>query len=330
MVYVDMVKADNTGPVVKRWQGPWRVMQTPGLQESYSFPNGHKVHYERVRLHEPRMKDLKLPDMAGYKCLASSAEPIEEIFPQDAIHGDLGDPSSDEGTRGRDRERLPRQCEKRARRYREKAESDHSTCTEEESDQNESEELGGDLVALQEADVPSEDTSDEARLDTDEELWEKLKDIPARDPSETRPLYETQTELILEHFKNSKVAGASKEAVQAWVEDLVAQDAESFVPGLFSDEESTYSLEEWTVDSDYAQGVREERKNDKKKHWLVQQCLIQQGTIDPPTEEWLRGRQPLEEGGEERGNPWAGGTSKERKEKILPTALKKGENPRIQ
>ena len=60
MVYVDVVRKDHTGKMTRKWRGPWRVLHVQGDGLLYMFNNGHKAHFERVRLFEPRMRHLKV------------------------------------------------------------------------------------------------------------------------------------------------------------------------------------------------------------------------------------------------------------------------------
>ena len=53
MVYVDVVRKDHTGKMTRKWRGPWRVLHVYGDGLLYMFNNGHKAHFERVRLFEP-------------------------------------------------------------------------------------------------------------------------------------------------------------------------------------------------------------------------------------------------------------------------------------
>ena len=118
----------------------------------------------------------------------------------------------------------------------------------------------------------------QARPDTDEEFWLHHWNSrnARRQDKETTPnqlLHEAQRDRILDYFYHSKALDASPEEVEKWVDNLIAADPDAFVPDLFSDEDSNYSEEEFVVDKEYADMLRSESKESKKKFWLVQQCL---------------------------------------------------------
>ena len=48
------------------------------------FNNGHKAHFERVRLFEPRMRHLKVGPSGEFTYLDTTENAIVEIFPEDS------------------------------------------------------------------------------------------------------------------------------------------------------------------------------------------------------------------------------------------------------
>ena len=92
MVYIDAVKKDHIGNMTRKWRGPWQVIKTYGPGVGYLFHNGHKAHFERVRLYEPRMINLKVGDNGNFVYLGSTEDPILEIFPQDSALDETWDP----------------------------------------------------------------------------------------------------------------------------------------------------------------------------------------------------------------------------------------------
>ena len=168
----------------------------------------------------------------------------------------------------------------------------------------------------------------QARPDTDEEFWLhhwNSRNARRQDKEKTpnQLLHEAQRDRILDYFYHSKALDASPEEVEKWVDNLIAADPDAFVPDLFSDEDSNYSEEEFVVDKEYADMLRSESKESKKKFWLVQQCLQYRRKLqkrrrrgyDTPSDYnsaafWGDGREfwgqnPYEEGGGELDTPTA-------------------------
>ena len=307
MAYVDMIRVDNTGNVVRRWRGPWQVIRVYGPGIGYLFHNGLKVHYERVRLFEPHMAGLKIKDRGNYVCVASTAEPIEEIFPEDAATEAAWSESSDDGQSQAERTQPRRHCKKK-RNYDESQQSD-SLASESDGGETADSEMSltsdnGVMDIPSDLDLEKEILSDcpsyEAHPDTDEEFWEQSQKRAPPQPGQL--LHEVQRDQILAYFLRSQRGTKSLDDIRKWVDDLMAYDPDAFVPGLFSDEESTYSTEELLVDAEYAEEVQQASKNEKKRQWLIQQCIACQEKSDETTldPDGIRGRTPLEEGGEEK------------------------------
>ena len=84
MVFIDVVKKDNTGKMTRKWRGPWEVVQVYGPGIGYRFKNGHKAHFERVRLYEPRLGDFRLNEKGEFGYVTTLGKPVLEIYPEDS------------------------------------------------------------------------------------------------------------------------------------------------------------------------------------------------------------------------------------------------------
>ena len=351
MLYIDTVKKDHIGKMTRKWRGPWQVIKTYGPGVGYLFHNGHKAHFERVRLYEPRMIDLKIGDNGNFVYLGSTEDPILEIFPEDSALDETWDPPHPlpepdpldvrKGPHRKCKEKKlvppietgsdtnfenpdyispefdPRLSETTQVPSRPNTPNEHSP------QMSDVDNRAANLI-FSDDDGPSI----QARPDTDEEFWLHHWNSrnARRQDKETTPnqlLHEAQRDRILDYFYHSKALDASPEEVEKWVDNLIAADADAFVPDLFSDEDSNYSEEEFVVDKEYADMLRSESNESKKKFWLVQQCLQYRRKLhirrrrgyETPSDYnsaafWGDGREflgqnPYEEGGGELDTPTA-------------------------
>ena len=134
-----------------------------------------------------------------------------------------------------------------------------------------------------------------------------MRDREPLPPGQT--LHEAQRDRILEYFANSKGAiNATFEDVKKWVDNLLVHDPDAFLPGLFSDNETDIPQEEYVLDSEHIEEIRQEHKEERKKWWLVSQCLRYRDRLaaertacsDSPSSYVSRGRDQSRRGGRRR------------------------------